>query len=422
MGFTLNDKFWRGGSGSTDDEKGDFTRVNEVADTIDNAAAVDKSGGLVGIPITGHAFSADDPVTIADTTNYDGVYKIVSQTTNEIVITATYVAETFGGTETAKTYLASNWVVAAGSDGEPDLGVSYPVAADTMHFTGRATIVPTTYTGTKHVKGSHYNCYDNMDQGPDDCQGVEIAAGFTGLIGKNSALGASPDPLQLSLAAGKVLSFRSDSEAHIKIKTASKVVPKVVHDSASGILAISGVNDTNAVWTLIEIYGAGTLEVEDDTKFTDIYNFGTAIVTIKETCPAGNVYAYGGAVYSDSPLAAVKGYGTATFTLGQTSLTNPQEDLDIASLEWLSSGIFTWRAAGKMTACSNLGGGRINVVGPGDKQIGNSSNTFYLYSGTFDASGQEGSLSLGSGCTILEKGGNFIAPPGTEITAFTTGN
>jgi|GEM_PF-4119131 hypothetical protein len=71
-----------------------------VSDTIDNAAAVDKGGGEVGLPITGHAFLAEQVVVIAGTTNYDGAYAINSKTTNEIVITATYVAETFAGTET----------------------------------------------------------------------------------------------------------------------------------------------------------------------------------------------------------------------------------------------------------------------------------------------------------------------------------
>lgn len=74
------------------------TKKNEQ--TIDNAAAVDKGGGLVGIPVTAHGLSAGDSIAIDDTTNYDGWYLIVSQTTNEIVITATYSAETFAGTET----------------------------------------------------------------------------------------------------------------------------------------------------------------------------------------------------------------------------------------------------------------------------------------------------------------------------------
>lgn len=70
---------------------------------LDNAAAVDKSGGLVGIPITAHLMDVTLKTTLAGTTNYDGTYTIVSQTANEIVITATFVAETFagGGAETA---------------------------------------------------------------------------------------------------------------------------------------------------------------------------------------------------------------------------------------------------------------------------------------------------------------------------------
>lgn len=70
---------------------------------IDNAAAVDKGSGLVGIPITGHTFDVGNKTTLAGTVNYDATYTVISQTANEIVITATFVAETFvgGGAETA---------------------------------------------------------------------------------------------------------------------------------------------------------------------------------------------------------------------------------------------------------------------------------------------------------------------------------
>jgi len=68
-------------------------------DKLDNAAAVDKGGGKVGIPITGHAYAAGDQIVIDGTTNYDDTYIINSQTANEIVITETYVSETFAGTE-----------------------------------------------------------------------------------------------------------------------------------------------------------------------------------------------------------------------------------------------------------------------------------------------------------------------------------
>ncbi len=69
---------------------------------LNAGAAVDKGGGLVGIPITGHPFQATEPVTIAGTTNYDGSYVVVSETTNEIVITASYTAETFTALETCR--------------------------------------------------------------------------------------------------------------------------------------------------------------------------------------------------------------------------------------------------------------------------------------------------------------------------------
>jgi len=71
-----------------------------TTDTIDAAAAADKGSGLVGIPVTGHAFVAGREITITGSTNYNNSYTIVSQTANEVVITETYNAETFGGSET----------------------------------------------------------------------------------------------------------------------------------------------------------------------------------------------------------------------------------------------------------------------------------------------------------------------------------
>jgi hypothetical protein len=76
--------------------------------TIDNAAAVDKGDETtVGIPVTGHGYQTGQTVTIADTSNYDGDYTVLAaSSTDEVVITAAYAAETFAGTETiqAKTY------------------------------------------------------------------------------------------------------------------------------------------------------------------------------------------------------------------------------------------------------------------------------------------------------------------------------
>jgi hypothetical protein len=260
-----------------------------------------------------------------------------------------------------------------------------------------------------------------MDHGPDDCQGIIVSEDFTGLVGENAA--GTELPLEISLAANMKVEFRGNYTARLKIKTDTKTVPRVVHDSATGILALSSVNDVVTAWTLIECYGAGTLEIEDNTLTPNIYNFGTTTIIRNETCPAANIYAIGaGAVYSDSPLGTVEVHA-GTFEIGQTSLTAPTEALDVASLKVFGTaeGGVTWRAAGKITAFEQ-NGGNVSAVGDGAKQIGNSSNVFTVNAGTFDLSGQKGALTFGTTCSILQKGGNVVWPDGTKITAFTTGN
>jgi hypothetical protein len=72
------------------------------ADTINDAGvAVDKGDGIhVGIPITGHPFSVGDYVTIAGTDYFDGQRRVEGESANEIVVKATYIAETFSSTDT----------------------------------------------------------------------------------------------------------------------------------------------------------------------------------------------------------------------------------------------------------------------------------------------------------------------------------
>ena len=78
---------------------GFFEPILTIEEVIDNAPAVDIGGGFVGIPITGHEFAIGQLIVIGNTDNYDGVYFVESQTTNQIVILATYVSETFDGDE-----------------------------------------------------------------------------------------------------------------------------------------------------------------------------------------------------------------------------------------------------------------------------------------------------------------------------------
>lgn len=64
------------------------------------AAAVDKSDGKVGIPCTGHGKSSGDSIRIERSINYNSDYMLETGTTvDELVITATFAAETFTGNE-----------------------------------------------------------------------------------------------------------------------------------------------------------------------------------------------------------------------------------------------------------------------------------------------------------------------------------
>lgn len=71
-------------------------------DNIDVGDAVDKGDGRVGIPVTGHGCMIGSFIRFYGTTFYDGAYEVESgTTTNELVITETYNAESFDGSELA---------------------------------------------------------------------------------------------------------------------------------------------------------------------------------------------------------------------------------------------------------------------------------------------------------------------------------
>ena len=80
-----------------------FFAVDEytyAAGTVNNAAAVDVGGGVVGVPYTGHGFTYMDNIVLDGSTNYEGTYLVLdSSTADQINVIATYAAETFAGTE-----------------------------------------------------------------------------------------------------------------------------------------------------------------------------------------------------------------------------------------------------------------------------------------------------------------------------------
>jgi len=120
-GFVINPSRFAVG-GATGQESLDTVEASCVQDcdatisdsyfegTLDAAAAVDKGGGLVGLPMTAHNFIAGQDITAAGSTNYNDDYSIVSVTANEIVITETFVSETFAGTETVESQAWLNLV------------------------------------------------------------------------------------------------------------------------------------------------------------------------------------------------------------------------------------------------------------------------------------------------------------------------
>ena len=94
----------------------DSVSANEVVivtdqDTIDNAVAVNLADGEVEIPTTNTSIGTGDHVTISGTSHYDGEYTVVLQSADGdgIVITSEFTAETFGGTETITQFRAETF-------------------------------------------------------------------------------------------------------------------------------------------------------------------------------------------------------------------------------------------------------------------------------------------------------------------------
>jgi len=138
---------------------GDPVSTVVAAKALDNAAVRNVGSGKVGIPCTGHGLAKGAPVVIDGTSNYDGAYILAPETTaNELVVLATYAAETVSSSDTctlaSQVTLSAGNVrnVASGLVGLPALGHGLPVGAE-------ITVAGTTnYDGTFMIeKGSSAN-------------------------------------------------------------------------------------------------------------------------------------------------------------------------------------------------------------------------------------------------------------------------
>ena len=97
---------------------------------LNAAAAVDKGGGLVGIPITAHGWTTGKSVTLTGTTNYNATYTLDATTSvNEIVVAATFIAETFAITDLANPNETYNFRKITFAGNTNDVRVDFPAAS-----------------------------------------------------------------------------------------------------------------------------------------------------------------------------------------------------------------------------------------------------------------------------------------------------
>lgn len=103
----------------------------DTARTLDDlGTAVNKGGGLVGIPITAHGWTTGKSVTLTGTTNYNATYILdVTTSVNEIVVPATFIAETFAITDLANPNETYNFRKITFAGNTNDVRVDFPAAS-----------------------------------------------------------------------------------------------------------------------------------------------------------------------------------------------------------------------------------------------------------------------------------------------------
>lgn len=101
------------------------TTLIETTKGVLAGAAVDESGGIVGIPVLDHDLVQNDRVRIANSLNYNTEYALTGVTNDKIKFSETYAAETFDGN--AKVY--------CGVSGACNISMSY-VADSSGNYRG----------------------------------------------------------------------------------------------------------------------------------------------------------------------------------------------------------------------------------------------------------------------------------------------
>jgi len=211
---------------------GDPVSTVEVAALHPNAAAaVNMGNGRVGIPCTAHGLSWGAPIVISGTTHYDGAYSVTTDsTTDRIVITATYTAETFTGSEAINIGRKAAIAGAARDAGSGKVGLpaaahglpvgSRIVVSDSTHYAGTYTVlrgttadellITATYEAETLAASAVCHFWDKTFKISNDMPSWGCEKGFPGIPLYLWFRGGKVKKLSLSLSDSGVLSASFD--------------------------------------------------------------------------------------------------------------------------------------------------------------------------------------------------------------------
>jgi len=79
-----------------------ITGTKKMGQVLNSGDAVDVGSGSVKLLCTGHGLPVGTVIFISGTTNYDGYHTLTAVGTDDFTFVDTFVAETFGGTETVQ--------------------------------------------------------------------------------------------------------------------------------------------------------------------------------------------------------------------------------------------------------------------------------------------------------------------------------
>lgn len=411
-------KYWYGGADSL--VLGDYSwDTSRFQKNLDNAAAVDKGGGKVGIPCTGHNFPIGSSITIAGSTNYNDTYEVdADTTTDEIVITETYAAENFAGTETATSSItASNWRLCA-----DDSETTKPTSSDKVYVDNRA----------------YYN--DSLSRYQD--MNVNVSGAFTGYpcvpkfhVSKSygkGIIGSPSEYLEIEANSADII-YEASGTMYLKLSagtgTDAGCGRLIVNNSKANVHIASLENDVSNVGLYDKaICIQGNLVIDDNTAVAYIESVNSnATITIGTGCydnknSLATVFRQvEGQIISDSPIGDSL-FIAGTFYWG-TELAAAEAGLDCGEITVYPNHQFIWSCMDpdtsilkKFTCYGNIDASRSTNASYA-KQIGTGAGEdSEIWSGNVKLNSGTQNITLGSGSVIKPYGGTLNTPAAIDIS------